>query len=120
MYLTDYNGTSHRSKSDVVTVANLFERLIEKIGISQSIVDIDAAVNMLLEITLQRMEPSGFIMPFGRHKGKELQEIAKYFPDYLEWVLDNFEDEGGEKGSSIKGMIQNLKDRKTHWLLEGR
>lgn len=30
-------------------------------------------------------------MPFGKHKGMTLDEIAEEHPDYLEWLLENTE-----------------------------
>ena len=33
-------------------------------------------------------EAAGFVMPFGKHKGSTLLQIAQRDPTYLDWAVD--------------------------------
>jgi hypothetical protein len=39
----------------------------------------------------QKTRPREMVMPFGKHKGEAIREIAQWHPDYLNWILDNIE-----------------------------
>jgi len=49
-------------------------------------------------------EAASYRMPFGKHKGKTLQDIADEDPLYLDWAQDEL---GGEAGDMIREALRD-------------
>lgn len=80
----DIEATAHDALGDVLVLEKLYERLKKKI-IEQEKVDENEAINKMIEIS---SHPSIFkYINFGKHNGKELEEIARIDRGYLEWLL---------------------------------
>lgn len=78
------NTGAHDAKSDIKVLEALFYFLFEKMkktGKSE-----DAIVSEMLKIS---KEPILFkFFPFGKHKGKRIEEVVSYDKGYLEWMLE--------------------------------
>ena len=80
----DVEAEAHDAAGDVLVLEQLFERLKKKL-IEIEKIDEASAINRMIEIS---SKPSIFkFIPFGKHNGKEITEIAKVDPGYLEWLL---------------------------------
>ncbi len=80
----EIDATAHDALGDVLVLEKLYERLKNKI-IEQEKIGEDAAIKKMIEIS---SHPSLFkYINFGKHNGKELKEIARMDPGYLEWLL---------------------------------
>lgn len=76
------DALAHSADGDVLVMEKLFARLLKKLTESRS--EKEALKEMMDISTL----PSLFkTIPFGKHRGKALADIAKEAPDYLEWLL---------------------------------
>lgn len=96
----DVEATAHDALGDVLVLEKLYERLKnklmeqEKLAKSDEVGSPDAsleafreekAIEKMIEIS---SHPSLFkYINFGKHNGKELKEIARVDPEYLEWLL---------------------------------
>ncbi len=81
----DVEATAHDAMGDVLVLEKLYERLKKKIMESENL-DEDGAIEKMIEVS---SHPSLLkIMPFGKHNGKEIAQIAKIDPGYLEWLLN--------------------------------
>jgi len=85
-YYLDLNvdGNAHEAKDDVLVLEALFGRLykkmVEKMGSH------DEAVLQMLKITV---DPSLFMLfPFGKHRGKKIDEVVISDRSYVEWLLE--------------------------------
>lgn len=57
---------------------------------------------------------SGFPLTFGRHKGKDIEDVPS---DYLEWLAGNLKEQGRASGRNIEAIKEaevELKYRKKH------
>lgn len=57
---------------------------------------------------------SGFPLTFGRHKGKDIEDVPS---DYLEWLAGNLKEQGMASGRNIEVIKEaevELKYRKKH------
>ena len=80
----DEEATAHDAKGDVIVLEKLFERFMKKLMDTENI-DEKNAIKKMLEIS---KTPTIFkFIPFGKHNGKEISEIARIDPGYLEWLL---------------------------------
>ena len=80
----EIDATAHDALGDVLVLEKLYERLKNKI-IEQEKIGEDEAIKKMIEIS---SHPSLFkYINFGKHNGKELKEIARMDPGYLEWLL---------------------------------
>jgi len=78
------DASAHEAKDDVLVLEALFQRLykklIEKVGSHEE------AVAVMLRMTV---EPSLFsVFPFGKHKGKKIDEVVIGDRPYVQWLLD--------------------------------
>ena len=80
----DVEAEAHDALGDVLVLKQLFGRLKKKLIENENLNEEDA-IKRMIEIS---SKPSIFkIIPFGKHNGKEIAEIAKVDPGYLEWLL---------------------------------
>ena len=80
----EIDATAHDALGDVLVLEKLYERLKNKI-IEQEKIDEEEAVQKMIEIS---SHPSLFkYINFGKHNGKEIKEIVRIDPGYLEWLL---------------------------------
>jgi len=80
----DIEAEAHDAGGDVLVLEQLFERLKKKLMETEKI-DEESAIKRMVEIS---SKPSIFkFIPFGKYNGKEIGEIAKVDPGYLEWLL---------------------------------
>ncbi len=80
----DVEGNAHEAKNDVLVLEALFGRLykkmVEKMGSHEE------AVLKMLKITT---EPSLFMLfPFGKHRGRKIDEVVISDRSYVEWLLE--------------------------------
>ncbi len=96
----EVDATAHDALGDVLVLEKLYERLKKKVmAKSNEVGSPDAsgegsrdelseeeAIEKMIEIS---SHPSIFkFINFGKHNGKEIAEIAKVDPGYLEWLLN--------------------------------
>ncbi|MFA6273817.1 MAG: exonuclease domain-containing protein [Candidatus Paceibacterota bacterium] len=80
----DIEATAHDAMGDVLVLEKLYERLKKKLMENEKL-DENKAIEKMVEIS---SHPSLFkYINFGKHSGKEIQEIARIDPSYLEWLL---------------------------------
>ncbi len=85
-YLLDIEieATAHDALGDVLVLEKLFERLKNKIMESENVSELEA-IQKMIEISLH---PSLLrSIPFGKHIGKTVEEVARIDRGYLEWLL---------------------------------
>jgi DNA polymerase III epsilon subunit-like protein len=80
----DVDAQAHDAMGDVLVLEKLYERLKKKVMDEEKINE-EEAINKMIEIS---SHPSLFkYINFGKHNGKEIKEIARVDPGYLEWLL---------------------------------
>ena len=80
----DVEATAHDALGDVLVLEKLYERLKKKLMESENL-DEEKTIEKMIEIS---SHPSLFkYINFGKHSGKEISEIARIDPGYLEWLL---------------------------------
>lgn len=83
----DVEATAHDALGDVLVLEKLYERLKKKL-IELEKLDKDNEEKVLERMIEISSHPSLFkYINFGKHNGKELEEIARIDPEYLEWLL---------------------------------
>ncbi len=76
------DALAHSADGDVLVMEKLFARLLKKLTETKSE---EEALKEMMDISTL---PSLFkTIPFGKHRGKALADVAKEAPDYLEWLL---------------------------------
>ncbi|MEK7572481.1 MAG: exonuclease domain-containing protein [Patescibacteria group bacterium] len=88
----DVDAQAHDAMGDVLVLEKLYERLktrlqeiLSKQGGQEKVVSNDEIIAKMIEIS---SHPSLFkYINFGKHNGKEIKEIARVDPGYLEWLL---------------------------------
>ena len=78
--LTAYSGTAHGAAADVVTLYLLFRRMLKRYSLEWMI---NTTANPILYEA----------MPFGKHKGVPIRELAAKDRGYALWVLKNIDDQ---------------------------
>lgn len=85
----DIEAEAHNALGDVLVLEKLFERLFKKIMLEDNLSE-DEAVEKMVEIS---SHPTILkVINFGKHSGKEIEEIAKIDRGYLEWLLKQKEE----------------------------
>jgi len=80
----DVEATAHDALGDVLVLEKLYERLKNKLIETEKITE-EEAIEKMIEIS---SHPSLFkYINFGKHNGKEIEEIARIDRGYLEWLL---------------------------------
>lgn len=80
----EIDATAHDALGDVLVLEKLYERLKDKLAKEERLSG-EKTVERMIEIS---SHPSLFkYMNFGKYNGKEISEIAKIDPGYLEWLL---------------------------------
>jgi DNA polymerase III epsilon subunit-like protein len=80
----DVEATAHDALGDVLILEKLYERLKKKLMESENL-DEEKAIEKMMEVS---SHPSLLkYINFGKHNGKEVAEIARIDPGYLEWLL---------------------------------
>ncbi len=78
----DENALAHSADGDVLVMEKLFDRLLKKL------MEKSSREEALKEMTDISTLPTLFkTIPFGKHRGKQMSDIAKEAPDYLSWLL---------------------------------
>jgi len=85
----DVEALAHDALGDVLVLEKLFGRLKNKLMESEKLNE-EEAIEKMIEIS---SHPSLFkFINFGKHNGKEIKEIARIDPGYLEWLLKQKEE----------------------------
>lgn len=85
----DVQATAHDALGDVLVLEKLFERLKKKLIETENLSE-ETYLDRMIEIS---SHPSIFkYINFGKHSGKELEQIAKIDKNYLEWLLKQKEE----------------------------
>jgi DNA polymerase III epsilon subunit-like protein len=80
----EVEATAHDALGDVLVLEKLFDRLEKKLMESENL-DKEQALEKMIEIS---SHPSLLrTIPFGKHIGKTIEDIAKVDRGYLEWLL---------------------------------
>ena len=80
----EVEAEAHDAMGDVLVLEKLYERLKTKV-IEENNFDENEAIAKMIEIS---SHPTLFkYINFGKYNGKELAEVAKIDPRYLEWLL---------------------------------
>ena len=80
----EIDATAHDALGDVLVLEKLFERLKKKITTDENVSE-EEAIEEMIEIS---SHPSLFkSFKFGKHNGKQIEEIARTDRGYLEWLL---------------------------------
>jgi DNA polymerase III epsilon subunit-like protein len=86
----DVQATAHDALGDVLVLEKLFDRLKKKLSEIEKIETEEEIINRMIEIS---SHPSIFkYINFGKHNGKEIEQIAKTDKNYLEWLLKQKEE----------------------------
>ena len=80
----DVEATAHDAKGDVLVLEELFYRFLKKIMERENISQ-DTAIEQMIAISERPLEYKFF--PFGKHKNKSIEDVAKEDRGYLEWLL---------------------------------
>ena len=62
-------------------------------GIDVSVASAEEVANAIQNQEVTQEEADTYKLTFGKHKGKTLKEIYKEAPDYIQWMLNNSNDE---------------------------
>lgn len=85
----DVQATAHDALGDVLVLEKLFDRLKKKLIETKNLTE-ETYLDRMIEIS---SHPSIFkYINFGKHSGKELEQIAKIDKNYLEWLLKQKEE----------------------------
>jgi DNA polymerase III epsilon subunit-like protein len=85
----DVQATAHDALGDVLVLEKLFDRLKKKLIEIENLSE-ETYLDRMIEIS---SHPSIFkYINFGKHSGKELEQIAKTDKNYLEWLLKQKEE----------------------------
>lgn len=80
----DIQGTAHEAEVDVIVLEALFKRLYAKMMEEES-----DHTKIIAEMERISQEPSLFtLFPFGKHRGKKIEEVIQIDRSYCEWLLD--------------------------------
>lgn len=80
--------TAHNAVSDVIVTGILYQTLIAD-AIAAGVLDVDSDLSFGEQITAWLDEPIIMrLMPFGKHKGKELNEVPL---EYWRWAFENLD-----------------------------
>ncbi len=80
----DVTASAHDAKDDVLVLEALFQRLYAKMLTLYK--DKESVIEEMMRISL---EPMLFtIIPFGKHRGKKLEEVVLSDRPYVEWLLE--------------------------------
>jgi len=80
----EVEAQAHDALGDVLVLEKLFERLKNKL-IENEKLDEEKAIEKMIEVS---SHPSLLRhIPFGKHNGKTVEEVAQIDPSYLEWLL---------------------------------
>lgn len=86
----DVNANAHEAKDDVIVLEALFTRLYTKMMNMYD--DSEKVIDEMLRISLL---PSLFTMfPFGKHRGKKIEEVVLFDRAYVEWLLEQKQQNG--------------------------
>ena len=86
----DVQATAHDALGDVLVLKKLFDRLKKKLSEIEKLETEEEIINRMVEIS---SHPSIFkYINFGKHSGKEIEQIAKIDRNYLEWLLQQKEE----------------------------
>jgi DNA polymerase III epsilon subunit-like protein len=86
----DVQATAHDALGDVLVLEKLFDRLKKKLSEIEKLESEENIINRMIEIS---SHPSIFkYINFGKHSGKEIEQIAKTDKNYLEWLLKQKEE----------------------------
>lgn len=77
-------ASAHEAKDDVLVLKALFDVQFQKMIALCG--DHEAAISRMLEVSVQPFLFKAF--PFGKYKGRSIEEIAKLDKGYLEWLLN--------------------------------
>lgn len=81
----DVEGTAHEAEDDVKVLEALFDRLYKKM--IQMYDTHDKVIEEMMRISLL---PSLFtIFPFGKHRGKKIEEVVEFDRPYVQWLLES-------------------------------
>lgn len=85
-YYLDLNveGKAHEAEDDVMVLEALFKRLYGKMMAEES--DHTKIIEEMIRIS---QEPSLFtLFPFGKHRGKKIEDVCQIDRPYVEWLLE--------------------------------
>ena len=85
-YYLDLNveGKAHEAEDDVMVLEALFKRLYGKMMADES--DHTKIIEEMIRIS---QEPSLFtLFPFGKHRGKKIEDVCQMDRPYVEWLLE--------------------------------
>ena len=85
-YYLDLNveGKAHEAEDDVMVLEALFKRLYGKMMADES--DHTKIIEEMIRIS---QEPSLFtLFPFGKHRGKKIEDVCQIDRPYVEWLLE--------------------------------
>ncbi len=81
----EINATAHDALGDVLVLEKLYGRLKKKLMEQENINDEEKAIKRMIEIS---SHPTIFkSIKFGKHNGKNIEDILKVDRGYLEWLL---------------------------------
>ena len=86
----EVQAAAHDAWGDIVVLEQLFYRMLKKM-IEEDDINQEQAIEKMMEISSQPMLYR--TLPFGKHKGKKLEDIAKEDSGYLKWLLTQKEQE---------------------------
>ena len=77
-------GKAHEAEDDVMVLEALFKRLYGKMMADES--DHTKIIEEMIRIS---QEPSLFtLFPFGKHRGKKIEDVCQIDRPYVEWLLE--------------------------------
>jgi DNA polymerase III epsilon subunit-like protein len=84
-YDFDVEAFAHQASDDIKVLKVLFKHQLDRLMKEESLSEEDAVLKM---ITISKAPSIIKIIPFGKHKGKNIEDVAKEDKGYLEWLLN--------------------------------
>jgi DNA polymerase III epsilon subunit family exonuclease len=86
----EVTATAHDAWGDILVLEQLFYRMLKKLMEEQSLSQ-DEAIQYMIKVS---QEPMMYrTLPFGKYRGRKLEEIASEDPGYLKWLLTQKEED---------------------------
>lgn len=101
----DVKANAHEAKDDVLVLEALFKRLYKKM--LETYPSHEKVVEEMLRVSLEPILYT--ILPFGKHKGKKIEELAQSDRSYLDWLLEQKLQSPGNEEDWIYSLKYHMK-----------
>lgn len=100
--------TAHDALGDILVLEALYEHLVKAVAEKYSLTNGDEITKKMIALT--RTPVLLTTLGFGKYRGKTYEEVAKFDPGYLEWLL------GSESQKKVEDQNEELVYTLKHYL----